>query len=183
MENFYLSALVGEVCPYLTGRRIGRVLLAGSQMLFDLRAADGRGFFVSLNRTNPALFLADRPLKQFAKESNSASPFAAHLRKYVAGAEIITITKPPLDRIVHVELERFDLGGGRERSRLVLALTGRSANAYLFDSQKGLIAMLDERGELPGDDVLDIEAGGFDPSRVRHDLREGPSQAEIEEKY
>lgn len=183
MENFYLSALVAELRPQLIGRSIGKALIAGTQVLFDLRQSEGRALLASLNRTNPALFLTDRPLKQFAKEANTASPFAAHLRKHVAGAEIIAIDKPPLDRVVHLELERFDLGGDRERWRMVLALTGRSANAYLFDSQRRLIAMLDERGELPGDELLNLEAGGFDSATLRRDLAGLTLEAEIEERF
>ncbi|MEN3334957.1 MAG: hypothetical protein V7641_4322 [Blastocatellia bacterium] len=183
MENFYLSALVGEMRQQLIGRSIGRALLSGTQMLFDLRLTEGRALFASLNRANPSLFLSSRSLKQFARESTSASPFASHLRKVVAGAEVISLTKPPLDRVVHLELEKFDLGGDRERARLVLALTGRSANAYLFDSEKRLIAMLDERGELPGDELLNVEAGEFDPATLRRDLTDAMSQAEIEEKF
>jgi len=183
MENFYLSALVGELRQQLIGRNIGRALLSSTEMLFDLRPSDGRALFVSLKRSHPALFLSSRSLKQFAKESNSASAFAAHLRKVVAGAEVVSITKPLLDRIIHLELEKYNLSGDRERTHLVLALTGRSANAYLFDSEKRLTAMLDERGELPGNEMLNIEAGVFDPAILRNDLAETMSQEEITARF
>jgi Predicted RNA-binding protein homologous to eukaryotic snRNP len=183
MENFYLSALVDEMRPQLIGRNIGKPLLSGTQMLLDLRLPEGRALYASLNRTNPALFLSSRSLKQFASEANSTSAFAAQLRKVVAGAEVISITKPPLDRVVHLELEKYDLSGDRERARLVLALTGRSANAYLFDYEMRLVAMLDERGELPSDELLKIEAGDFDPATLRSNLTAAMSQAEIEERF
>src|SRR2546423_9892064 len=183
MENFYLSALAGELRQQLIGRNIGKPLLSGTQMLLDLRLPEGRALYASLNRTHPALFLSSRSLKQFASEANSASAFAAHLRKVVAGAEVISITKPPLDRVVHLELEKYDLSGDRERARLVLALTGRSANAYLFDSKKRLVAMLDERGDVPDEAWLNIEEADFDPATLGRELNETMSQAEIEERF
>lgn len=183
MENFYLSALVSELRQQLIGRNIGRALLAGTELLFDLRPSEGRALFVSLNRTHPELFLSSRSLKQFAKESNSASPFAMHLRKVVGGAVVVSIYKPPLDRIIHLELEKYNLSGDRERTFMVLGLRGRSANAYLFDSEKRLTAMLDERGALPGDEMLKIEAGDFDPASLRDDLTETMSRPEIEERF
>ena len=183
MENFYLSALIGEVRRHLIGCHIGKALLAGPQMLFELRPSDGGALFVSLNRADPALFLSSRSQKQFAGEANSASPFAAHLRKLVAGAEIISIAKPPLDRLVHLELEKFDLGGDRQRARLVLALTGRSANAYLVGSDGRLVAMLDERGELPGDEVLSVPADDFDPAALRREVSDTMTRAGIEERF
>src|SRR5919205_242758 len=107
MENFYLSALVAEMRRQLTGRSLGRVWLSGAQVLFDLRPSDGRVLFVSLSRTAPALFLSSKSPKQFASDANSTPPFAAHLKKHAAGAEVVSITKPPLDRVVLLELERF----------------------------------------------------------------------------
>ncbi|HKQ08448.1 MAG TPA: NFACT family protein [Blastocatellia bacterium] len=183
MENFFLSALVNELRQQLSGRSLGRVWAAGTKLRFELRPSEERALFVSLDRTDPALFLSGRPPKQPAGDSNSSSPFAAHLRKQVAGAQIVSIRKPPLDRVVDLELEKFDLSGDRGRVRLVLALTGRSANAYLFDSQGRLVALMDERGELPGDERPGKNSGDFDPATLVGDLHEAMAQAEIEEKF
>src|SRR5205085_2606576 len=139
--------------------------------------------FVSLSRTAPALFLSSRSPKRFAGEPNTTSPFAAHLKKHVAGAEMISITKPPLDRIVVLELERFDLGGDRQRWRLLLALTGRSANAYLCDSENRLVDMLNERAEWPSDGQVKIESEDFDPASLYQSLGDRMSQAEVEEEF
>src|SRR5947209_9048740 len=43
--------------------------------------------------------------------------------------------------------------------------------------------MLDERGELPGDEWLNIEAGDYDPATFRRDLNDTMSQAEIEASF
>lgn len=183
MENFFLSALVNELRQQLNGRNLGRVWVTGTKLRFELRPSEERALFVSLDRTDPALFLSSRSPKQPAGDSNSSSPFAAHLRKHVAGAQVVSIRKPPLDRVVDLELEKFDLSGDRERVRLVLALTGRSANAYLFDSQGRLVALMDERGELLGDDRPGKNSGDFDPATLVGDLHEAMTQAEIEEKF
>jgi predicted ribosome quality control (RQC) complex YloA/Tae2 family protein len=183
MENFYLSALVSELRQQLSGRSFGRAWLNGAQMRFALRPLEDRALLVSLDRSAPTFYLSSRPAKQFSSEASDASPFAAHLRKHVAGAQIVAIRKPPLDRVVHLELEKFDLSGDRERVRLVFALTGRSANAYLFDSKKRLVAMLDERGDVPDEAWLNIEEANFDPATLGRELNETISQAEIEERF
>jgi predicted ribosome quality control (RQC) complex YloA/Tae2 family protein len=183
MENFFLSALVNELRPQLSGRSFGKAWLSGTQMFFELRPADGPLLAVSVNRTSPTLFLSSRSPKQFAGDSPSASPFAVHLKKQVAGAQIISISKPPLDRVVLFELERFDVGGDRERWRLAIRLTGRSANAYLFDPTRRLIAMLDERGEVPGRDWPDAEAGELNVTTLRRSLHNDMSRAEIEARF
>ncbi|HKP11070.1 MAG TPA: NFACT RNA binding domain-containing protein [Blastocatellia bacterium] len=183
MENSYLSALVGEMRSRLIGRNVGSVLLSGTQMLCELRPLEGEALYVSLDRTDPSIFLSSKTVKQFTREANAAAPFAAHLKKYVMGAEIIAINKPPLDRVVHLELEKFGLAGDRERSHFVLALTGRSANAYLFNAERRLVAMLDERGELPDDRLLDVETGRLDAATFDRELDDSMSQADIEEKF
>ena len=183
MENFYLSALVSELRQQSSGRSLGRAWLNGAQMRFELRPAEERALLVSLDRSAPMLYLSSRPAKQFSSEASDASPFATHLRKHVAGAQIVAIRKPPLDRVVHLELEKFDLSGDRERVRLVFALTGRSTNAYLFDSKKRLVAMLDERGDVPDEAWLNIEEADFDPATLGRELNETMSQAEIEERF
>src|SRR5436853_4580317 len=170
MENFYLSALIGELRRRLVGRYVGAVFLSSTQLVFELRPADGETLFVSLDRTSPTVFLSSKAPKQLARESNSSSPFAAHLKKHVAGAVITAIDKPPLDRIVHIEFEKYDLAGNRERARLVLAMTGRSANGYLFDSAKRLMAMMDERGELARDERRDVDGERFDTASLSQKL-------------
>jgi predicted ribosome quality control (RQC) complex YloA/Tae2 family protein len=183
MENFYLSALVGELRRQLIGRNVGAVSLSITQLLFDLRRGDDGALVVSLGRTSPAIFLSSKPLKQLTREANSTSPFAALLKKHIAGAEIISINKPPLDRVVHLEFERYDLAGNRERARLVLAMTGRSANAYLFNSEKRLLAMMDERGDLPSDELLDADGKRFDVAALNVKLSNDLSQSEIEDRF
>ena len=183
MENFYLSALVDELRQELGGRSLGRVSLGGAQMRFELRPSEERALLVSLDRSAPALYLSTRSARQSSNDAGGASPFAAHLKKHVAGAQLVAIHKPPLDRVVHLELEKYDLSGDRERVRLVLALTGRSANAYLLDAKKRMVAMLDERGELPDEAWLHVEDVDFDPATLGRDLNEAMSQSEIEEKF
>jgi predicted ribosome quality control (RQC) complex YloA/Tae2 family protein len=183
MENFYLSSLVGELRWRLIGRHVGAVLLSGANIVFDLRPADGETLFASLDRTSPTLFLSSKTLKQQARESNSSSPFVAHLKKRVAGAEIIAIAKPAPDRVVHFQVEKYDLAGNRERTHLVLAMTGRSANAYLFNFDERLIAMMDERGELPRDEMFDLDPEQVDVAALSEGLSDDLSESQIEEQF
>ncbi len=152
MENLFLSAVVAEMRPLVVGRSVSRISLLKSDLIIDLRLADNRLLLASINPSGPALYLADRSLKQESFEKHTSHPFIALLRKMLAGAKITAISKAETDRIIALEFERFDAAGDKTRNRLVIALTGRSSNAYLLDGDGNIEAMLYPRGTLaPGD--------------------------------
>ncbi|HEX8090650.1 MAG TPA: NFACT RNA binding domain-containing protein [Blastocatellia bacterium] len=151
MENFYLSAIVREIAKEATGRNIVRVLLAGSTLSIDLRLPGSRLLLASLDRNSPALYISTINPKHADSDNSAAHPFVSLLRKHVAGAKLLGVSKEPLDRIVRLEFEKFDAGGDHVRSSLVLAFTGRTSNAYLNDSENHTLAALADRGAFqPG---------------------------------
>ncbi|HKS40780.1 MAG TPA: NFACT family protein [Blastocatellia bacterium] len=146
MDNFYISAILREMEQAISGRTVARVFLVNSDLLIDLRLENNQLLFASLDRTNPALYLSGR---QPGGEANASHPFAIQLRKHITGARLTTLSKDPLDRIVRLEFEKFDVSGDRARSQLVLAMTGRAANAYILNSEHNVVAALTDHAVFP----------------------------------
>jgi predicted ribosome quality control (RQC) complex YloA/Tae2 family protein len=100
--------------------------------------------FVSLDKSTPALYLTAIPARRASAKSR-ASLFPSLLSKHVGGANLVSIWKDPMDRIVDIEFHRLAEAGLDVKTTLRLALTGSSANAYLIDVNGGLIASLFEQ--------------------------------------
>jgi len=147
VDNFYLSALVREVAPQVQGRSVFRVSLQDSTIFIDLRLEDRHQLLVSLDRSSPGLYISNR-LAPARKDSSN--PFITLLRKHIVGARLIEFRKDPLDRIVNLAFEKLDAGDNRVRVSLRLALTGRSANAVLTDSEGTVLGELFESLSVEG---------------------------------
>jgi predicted ribosome quality control (RQC) complex YloA/Tae2 family protein len=170
MDNFYLSAVVREMEQEILGRVVARIFLADSDLLFDLRLAGGRALLASLDRTSPALYLSGRDLRAVNSDAGAAHPFAAQLRKRVAGGQLLGLSKDPADRVVRLEFEKYEAGGDRMRSSLVLALTGRAANAYLMDSEMNQVAALTDRAALPEHQLAELRLAELQTGARHKDL-------------
>jgi predicted ribosome quality control (RQC) complex YloA/Tae2 family protein len=178
MENFYLNALLQEIRPVLIDKTLARISLAGNSLLFDFRLPDQSILRASFEASSPAMFLA-----QSARENtNEAHPFLATLRKELAGAKLRTLYKPMLERVALFEFECFDASGEKSLLTLALALTGRSANAYLLDTNRNVRATLNNRGRLRVNDDFAIEETSFDPQHIIHELPDDVTEAESVER-
>ncbi|HVF91732.1 MAG TPA: NFACT family protein [Blastocatellia bacterium] len=147
MENFYLSAVVREIGPELLNRSLARIILHGTDLFADLRLPGERSLLVSLDPSSPALYLSRRNPRDNS-EDPSASTFFLQLRKKIAGSRVVGVSKDSSDRVVRIEVERFDISGDRLKASLIFALTGRSTNAYLTGPSGTIEARFAERGRL-----------------------------------
>jgi predicted ribosome quality control (RQC) complex YloA/Tae2 family protein len=179
MENLFLSAVVAEMRPLVVGRSVARISLLKSDLIIDLRLADSRLLLASINPSSPAFYIADRSLKQESFDTRTSHPFIALLRKRLAGAKLISISKAETDRIIALEFERFDAAGDKTRNRLVVALTGRSSNAYLLDGDKNIEAMLNQRGSLAVGDRFNWPEESFSHKGIINRLDDRMSREEI----
>jgi predicted ribosome quality control (RQC) complex YloA/Tae2 family protein len=180
MENFYLSAIVGEIAKEATGRNVVRVSLVGSTVSIDLRLPDAKALLASLDRNSPALYLSTASLKH--ADGGAAHPFASLLRKHVVGAKLLRISKEPLDRVVRLEFEKFDASGDFVRTSLVLAFTGRASNAYLNDSDDYTVAALADRGTLQPEATSNARAETTNLAELYEGLDDSTTQAEALER-
>jgi len=149
VDNFYLSALIEEIGPKVLGRTVVRISLEGATFRIDLRVGSGQQLVISLDRTTPAIYLSDRTQTSPAEKSRPGF-FVSLLRKHLIDARLARLSKETGDRIVQLDFEGLDAGDNKVEVILRLALTGRSSNAALIDSQGILIGTLFEQdGALP----------------------------------
>lgn len=129
-----LKELIRELAVDLADARFGRVFLLGRNSLaIDLRLRDGRFLFISADPRSPRLYLIRRKMKELEKTSRQETSFAASLRKSLAGAEAVSVSKLEEDRVVNIRFRRFSELEGEAEGSLVIQLTGRSANVFLLD--------------------------------------------------
>jgi len=183
MDNLFLSASVAELLPLVKGRTVAKLSLISSNLLLDFRLPDGRSLIVSLDQSFPALYLGNLDVRQ--SNVQSSHPFLLQIRKRLAGAKLINISKPPLERIVRLEFEGYDTGGEKRRSSLVLALMGRSSNAYLTDVDSIVEAQLFDRGiySMGEKIIIDQAENSFDYKSLLADLNDSATSEDLMERH
>jgi predicted ribosome quality control (RQC) complex YloA/Tae2 family protein len=183
VDNFYLSVLVQEIASEVAGRSVAKVSLSNSTLLFDLRLAGERRLLVSLDRASPALYLSVQSPNQRLKEKTAETGFLSLLRKHVADARLVRLSKEPSDRVVQIDFEKWDAGDSRVQTKLLLMLTGRSANACLIDAQGSSLAEFFERDGAQEPFSPNARAGTFNPTSLISDLRDSITQAEVLDRF
>jgi predicted ribosome quality control (RQC) complex YloA/Tae2 family protein len=182
VDNFFLSALVREISPEVSGRAVARVSLAGSTLLFDLRLNDERRLLISLDRANPALYLSTQARNRSATERERELAFLSLLRKHIGDARLARISKEPGDRIIELDFERSDAIGNPIATKLVVMLTGRSANAGLFDAEGLKLRQFFKQGDMQVISSAGQAHADSDPADLLSDLNSSITQAEVLER-
>ena len=183
MDNFYLSVLVQEIASVVAGRSVARVSLSHSTLLFDLRLAGERQLLVSLDRASPALYLSIQSPNQRLREKTAETGFLSLLRKHVADARLVRLSKEPSDRVIEIDFEKWDAGDSTVQTKLLLMLTGRSANACLIDGQGSSLAEFFERDGAPEPFSPNAAVGTFNPTSLLSDLRDSITQSEVLDRF
>jgi len=142
VDNFYLSAIVREILPELRGRAVSRVAMIDTTLLIDFRLASDRELLVSMDRSSPAMYLSQVVAEHVGPAKSGSTFFLSLLRKHLEGARVSDIRKQTDDRVVEIDFENVDAGDNPVLLTLRLALTGRSANAYLYDMDNELLGTL-----------------------------------------
>ena len=180
MDNSYLAALIAEITPEILGRSVVRASVERHTLLLDLRLS-GRQLVVSLNRTNPAIYLSSRTTAKPISERSNSTFFLSSLRKHIVDARVVGVRKHPMDRIVQLDFERTDAGDNIVSFSLTVVLTGRSANAYLVDSLRFVSAALVERDDVESNPPDVTEEGNITGAHI--DLGESISQTEVLDRF
>jgi predicted ribosome quality control (RQC) complex YloA/Tae2 family protein len=183
VDNFYLSALVQEVRAEVRGRTVVRASLAGSTLLIDLRLSAGRQLRASLDRTTPAFYLSTEITTQLLTGKQATTFFLSLLRKHLIDARVVEVWKEPLDRIVRIDFEKLDAGDNKVQISLLLALTGRSANAYLMDGKGTVMGVLFEQNAGKRGPHSNPSIETFDPSSLTRELSDSIAQSEVLERF
>lgn len=158
MNESTLETVLIELEGALLGRRFGKVFqLAKFQIAVDLRLDASRYLFVSVEPSEPRIYLIQRKLKELEKRSQNTSPFVSVMRKYLSGAIVEKIEKVSGDRILHVAFSNENDLGNIQHFGLAVQLTGRSANLFFLDEASRIIdSMRNTSGN--GQETADIYA-------------------------
>lgn len=137
MNTDQIQAVTQELRANLTGRFLGKIFqLTPLSFAFDF-GLRGEFLYVNVEPASPRLYLIRRKTRDLEKQSAALGAFGQSLRAMLSGASLTTIAKDPLDRIV-----RFTFYSGGVFRRLVVQLTGRTADLFLLDELNRITAVL-----------------------------------------
>jgi len=148
MNQELIQRVVEELRSSLPGRFFGKIFqLTPLSFAFDF-GLRGEFLFVSVDPASLRLYLIKRRLRDLEKQAVPLTAFGQALRSKLSGGHLVNIAKDPLDRIVRltfrVEADEIIF------RRLVIQLTGRTANLFLLDELNGILAVLREQGPASG---------------------------------
>jgi predicted ribosome quality control (RQC) complex YloA/Tae2 family protein len=146
MHQALIQRVVEELRTTLTGRFFGKIFqLSPLSFAFDF-GLRGEFLFVSVDPASPRLYLIRRRTRDLEKQSIPLTAFGQFMRSRLAGAYLVSISKEPLDRIVRLTF-RIDDEAGVVFRRLVIQLTGRTADIFVLDELNRIMAVLREQGQ------------------------------------
>jgi len=147
MDNFLLQIIVNELGMRLGGHRVGGIYQIGAtDLAIDFYAPNERWLMISTDPQRLAFYLTARNPKQGGDEPRSDTAFVALARKHLGGSRLAAAEKLGYDRVIHLEFNVKDKDGKAARRKLVVALTGRSANVLLTEDSR-VLASLREHDE------------------------------------
>src|SRR5262245_12800503 len=140
MDDESISLIVDEIAPLLIGRTPGKIFQLGSTALaIDFGLRDAGYVFIAVEPASPRLYLIKRRVRDLEKQSSPLAPFALALRKELSNTRLTGAEKEPHDRIVWFTFAGEDDLGTAKTRKLVVQLTGRSANLLLLDDHDAII--------------------------------------------
>lgn len=141
MDQLIIQRVVEELRSTLTGRFLGKIFqLSPASFAFDF-GLRGEYLLVSIDPASLRLYLIRRSVKELNRLSIPLTAFAQTLRSTLAGAHLTDISRDPLDRIVRLTF-RSDGENTIIFRRLVIQLTGRTAELFLLDELNRIRAAL-----------------------------------------
>jgi predicted ribosome quality control (RQC) complex YloA/Tae2 family protein len=142
MDQELIRRVVEELRATLAGRYFGKIYQLSSISFaidFGLR---GEFLLISVGPSSPRFYLIHRRTKDLEKQSLTLNAFGQAIRAKLSGAHFVSITKDPSDRIVRLTFRSDD-----SFWRLVVQLTGRTADLFLLDELNRIVAVLREDAE------------------------------------
>lgn len=147
MNQTVLQRVVEELQDELSGRFVGKIYqLAPVSFAIDF-GLRGEFLFVSVDPASPRLYLSRRRTKDLEKQSVALNAFGQAMRSKLSGAHVLQISKDPLDRIVRFTFRLENESGEIIFRRLIIQLTGRTADVFLLDELNRIDAVLREQAQ------------------------------------
>ena len=173
-----IQRVVKELRAELSGRYFGKIYqLSPISFAIDFGL---RGYFllVSVDPSSPRFYLTHRRTKDLEKQSLPLNAFGQMLRSKLSGAHFIEISKDPLDRIVRLTFRVDDIFW-----RVVVQLTGRTADVFLLDELNSIVAVLREQTETRLNQVYQPPPLPLKETSTTLTLTEGPPSAQLDKHF
>lgn len=173
-----------ELGSALVGRKFGKVFqLSKFEIAIDFRLPDSLYLFVSVEPSDPRIYLIRRRVRDLDRRSTNPTPFALLLKKRLSDASFVSVEQISSERILRINFEGRDELGDEIRLSLIVQLTGRSANLFLIDEHDNILATMRQtlgEGQQEGDKYAPptrpeglesgaIAAGFLSSAAERHD--------------
>ena len=154
-DAVFLSAVCDELRGYI-GCRVDKVQQPSRDtVLLQLRGLSGGGkLMLSASCNHPRIQMTALPME------NPAQPpmFCMLLRKHLTGGRLLSVTQPPMERLVELRFACMDELGEPSEKSLILELMGRNSNLILKGSDGRILdclrrvdpEMSEKRPLLPG---------------------------------
>ncbi len=178
MDQALIRRVVEELRVSLADRFWGKIyqLSAVSFAIdFGLR---GEFLFISVDPASPRLYLIHRRTKDLEKQSLPLNAFGQAMRSRLSGAHFVSISKDPLDRIVRLTFRIDDVFW-----RLVVQLTGRTADIFLLDELNQIVAVLREQPETRLDQIYQPPPRPSKEPATMLKLTDGPPSAQLDKHF
>ncbi|HEU5132588.1 MAG TPA: NFACT family protein, partial [Pyrinomonadaceae bacterium] len=142
MHQDLIRRVVEELRADLSGRFLGKIYqLTPLSFVFDFGVRSGF-LYVSVEPSSPRLYLIQRRGRDLQKASTQLNYFGQLLRARTNGCALTDVAKDFSDRIVRLTFRCEDESGTIHFRRLIVQLTGRTANLFLVDELNRIIAVL-----------------------------------------
>lgn len=156
LDAVYLTALTRELQSSLVGAKIDKIHQpARDEVILSLRSREGNlRLLLSANPAHPRAHITT------AATENPASPpmFCMLLRKHLTGGRLLSITQPPMERVLEFSFQCTGELGEEVTRQLCLEIMGRNSNLVLLGDDGRIIdcvrrvdyEMSQQRQVLPG---------------------------------
>ena len=147
MNQTVLQRVVEELQGVLIGRYFGKIYQLGPVSFVIEFGLRGEFLFISVDPASPRLYLTQRRTRDLEKQAAALNAFGQMMRSKFSGAYLLDVSKDPLDRIVRFTFRSQDESGEIIFRRLVIQLTGRTADIFLLDELNRIVAVLREQAQ------------------------------------
>ena len=135
MNHETIRAVAAEIEQVLSGRFVGNVhQLDAYTIVLDFRLRESGYLLVSVDPKRPRIYLITRRSREVEKASIAAVPFTQFTRSALRGARLVSAKPDPTERIVCLTFMQQRETGEAQHERLLVQLTGRSANLFILDA-------------------------------------------------
>jgi predicted ribosome quality control (RQC) complex YloA/Tae2 family protein len=175
LDQSLIHRVVEELRIALSDRYFGKIYQLSPVSFaidFGLR---GDFLLISVDPSNPRFYLTHRRTKDLEKQSMPLNGFGQAMRSKLSRAHFVSISKDSLDRIVRLTFRLDDIFW-----RLVIQLTGRTADIFLLDELNRIVAVLREQTETRLNQVYQPPPRPSKKTSTTLKLTDGPPSAELD---